>query len=227
MKKFIALIGESKHIKDKIRLLGGKPNWHLVVNGVKTFGWIFGKKMKAEVESLINGTMLPEEVTKSDITNKVITEEKNIESPYKKHNKKNLIQFMIEHIDELKKSILGEMDIKSIVMNDTNFVKDDGKRYTFLGGGCGFSWIKVDKRNKLAVRIIEESESIKKDIEKKMVASIDKSYLKKLEACGNSIYAHFFQNLEYKSKYNAIVVRYMEKFVDTKKSKVWIDNRLD
>ena len=87
----------------------------------------------------------------------------------------------------------------SVVMNDTNFVPDDGKRYTFLGCGCGFSYIECDKRNKLAVKIIEDSGTIKKWVEKEMLKSIDKRFLAYLVSTGNPIQAHLAQNLNYKS----------------------------
>ena len=213
--KSIALIGESKHIKDEIQALGGKPNWHLKINNEKVFGWIFPLSKQAEVEALIG-----QKTVIHDLYSKSI----DFTPLEQKHSLINLKQYMIEHIADLRGSILQEMNVVSVVMNDTNFVPDDGKRYTFLGCGCGFSYIECDKRNKLAVKIIEDSGTIKKWVEKEMLKSIDKRFLAYLVSTGNPIQAHLAQNLNYKSAYNYLIVRYMEKFIDIKKTKVWVKN---
>ena len=130
-----------------------------------------------------------------------------------------------ENLNLLIKTLIGEFDIKSIVMNDTNFIKDDGKRYVMLGCGCGFSFIKFDGRSKKTKEIVDLSRIIKKSVENKIVEKIGKETINYLVSIGNPIYAHFMQNLIYNSKYNSIVVKFIEKTTNCKK--VWIDNRED
>ena len=48
---------------------------------------------------------------------------------------------IVENIDKLVHSLIGESNIVGTVKNDTNFVADDGKRFKMFGGGCGFAWV--------------------------------------------------------------------------------------
>jgi len=123
-----------------------------------------------------------------------------------------------EVVDRLTKKIMSEMGISSVVMNDTSLVKDDGKRYVFLGMGCGFSYIKFDKRSKRAADIVKQSEALKPVVEARIVKKLGSEFIGRLRACGNPIQAHFCQNLNYKSAYNYIVTGYMESVGITKVS---------
>ncbi len=113
-------------------------------------------------------------------------------------------------IDKLIKTLIGEFNIKSIVKNDTNFVKDDGKRFVFLGGGCGFSHIVYDKRNKNTGVIIERAYKLKKKVEQAVITKIGKETIDYLESVGNPIQAHMLQNLQYNNTYNYIIIWYLE-----------------
>ncbi len=128
-----------------------------------------------------------------------------------------------EVIKELTEFMAKEMGIVGIVENDTRFMKP-GPRYVFLGGGCGFSFIKFDGRSQKAKLIVEQSGAIKRDVESLIAKHLGKEFGAKLQALGNPLGAHFMQNLNYNAKYNSIIVRYMES-VGIKKA--WVDNRLD
>ena len=52
--KAIALFGNTKPIKDKLKELGGRFNPFLTKNGEKLAGWIFKKDMEADLIELIN-----------------------------------------------------------------------------------------------------------------------------------------------------------------------------
>jgi len=252
--KSVALLGNTKAIKEEIKELGGKPNWYLKCEGITQFGYIFpatkiniaNRIVEAYKQGILPvkdgvisydmlilklasviGTIndiavevrenLPKIETELDGYVKIFNKEfKKVNLPKqvssKKHSVENLILYMLSNIPKLKKAIIGEMGIGSIIKNDTNFVPDDGKRYVFLGGGCGFSHIKVDGRNKLSVKIEEDGRAIKKDIEAVMIKTIDKGFLTKLEDSGNPIEAHLFQNLIYKIAYNHLIVNYMLDF---------------
>lgn len=123
-----------------------------------------------------------------------------------------------ESIKKLIDVLGAEFKIGSIIMNDTNFLPDDGKRYLLLGSGCGFSYINYDKRNKKIENIVNQADRLKEKVNAEVRKNIDESYLKKLENCGNSIQAHQFQNLRYKAAYNYLVISYMQKIgINTEK----------
>jgi len=105
-------------------------------------------------------------------------------------------------------SVLGaEFRIGGVITNDID--KTDKKAYLMLGGGLGFSHIKFDGRNKKVAKFVEESRSIKRNVEAYYMTLIDQNYLKKLEKSGNPIEAHFMQNLSYNTSYNYKVIEYL------------------
>ena len=57
--KAIAVFGDTKAIKDRLKELGGRFNPALKYNGEKRAGWIFGKKQADKVKELIAPTELP------------------------------------------------------------------------------------------------------------------------------------------------------------------------
>ena len=132
-----------------------------------------------------------------------------------------------ESIETLKKAICNEMEIKSIISNiDINNKEIEGtKKYVFLGNGCGFSFIKWDKRNSRATRTIEKAKEVSKDIDNLVRQSFDKQVLEYLENCGNSIGAIQAQNMNYKNTYDQLIVNYLQKYY--KIEYIYIETRLD
>ena len=220
----IAVIGYTKHIKTEIEAIGGKPNFRLHIGDNLMFGWIFPLTKLALVKSLLTSEVLhtsTEVVIREKSNTPVIKTPTDILPTDKKvrYTKKLLENYLISNIPKLLECIGAEMKIGSIVMNDTNFLPDDGKRYLFLGAGCGFSHLDCDKRNPLGKKIIQDSLDLRDVINKKLISCIEPAYLKKLEQSDNPIQAHLAQNLNYKCAYNYIVVRVMEYF-DIKKINV-------
>ena len=58
-----------------------------------------------------------------------------------KSSKDSALAHIVANIDTLVHSICKEVDIVSVVKNDTNFLADDGKRFVMFGAGCGFAWV--------------------------------------------------------------------------------------
>jgi hypothetical protein len=114
-----------------------------------------------------------------------------------------------QNVNRMYEKMTQEMGIKSVVTNDPKFMAP-GKSYLFLGGGCGFSHIYWDKRNKLGGEIMEEFSALRKQFEKKLLQKFDRSYLADLQKSGNPIEAHLFQNLSYNTSLNYIVSGFME-----------------
>ena len=52
--KAIAVFGDTKAIKDKLKALGGRFNPFLMNNGEKMAGWIFSKTKSSELYQLLN-----------------------------------------------------------------------------------------------------------------------------------------------------------------------------
>jgi uncharacterized membrane protein YqiK len=64
--KSIAVIGDTKPIKDALQQLCGKWNQHLMINGERWMGWIFASKHQSAIE-----TMLAELNEEGDVYNLV------------------------------------------------------------------------------------------------------------------------------------------------------------
>lgn len=202
-KSFI-LTGDSKHLMVEIKNIGA-----IWLNHKKA--WCFSNKKLDLVKQLISKEISSKTVGCHNIT-KEITLDVSTTQKKPKYSKKDLKAHMLKNIPELLKSIIGETNISSVVINDTKYIKDDGKRYIMLGCGCGFSYIKCDGRSKLGMTMIKDAASLKVEIETEMLKSIDKDFLKSLENCGNPIRSMLAQNLNYKAKYNGIAMRYMDQF---------------
>ena len=223
----IALFGDSRHLRNEIveRKIG-KWNSYLTYDGKQCGGWIFAKKHRQVVEQLMNGEISAKETKLVDTpeASGIAIKAKPLAATY---SKSELERYMLSNLHILGQCFGAEMKLASVVMNDLSILPDDGKRYLFLGGGCGFSWIKYDGRNKLAKQIVEDAEAMKHKIDIAFKNTIDIEYRKKLEASGNPIEAHLFQNLAYKDCYNSLVIKFMSNYLDTKKAKVYMDSRLD
>ncbi len=119
-------------------------------------------------------------------------------------------QHIVENIPTLVHSICEEVDIVSIVHNDTNFVPDDGKRFKMFGGGCGFAWItgyrKTDK-NKALAEIIGK---MHKQADEMVAAALPKNIRKTLEDNG-SLWPLLAQSLAYNCAWAWVQVSWLEK----------------
>ena len=217
--KSFVLIGDSLSLYDKLKPLG---IWIKLKYNGGTKGWVFANKHLEYVKSLVENTTAISVIDKHFADVKALFEPKvNV------YSKAALKDYLIKNIPVLLKTLISEFSIGSVVMNDTKILPDDGKRYLFLGAGMGFSTFKYDKRNKLITKIVKDSSLIRPIVEKELILCIDKAYLNKLEKSGCPIQATLVQNLNYKATYNNIVYDFMKLFVDTEKSKVYVENRLD
>lgn len=161
-------------------------------------------------------------------------QETNEKSGYvskKKESEKipTILQYLAsnECVEALKKTICNEIEIKSILSQvDINNVEiKDAKKYVFLGSGCGFSFIRWDKRNSKATMIIQKAKEISKDINNLVCKSFDKKVLKYLEQSGNPIGAIQAQNMNYRATYDSLIVEYLQKYYQIEG--VYIETRLD
>lgn len=105
------------------------------------------------------------------------------EKPYVKTKGKSLDKQICEHIETYLKPKLDEkmeeaFGMQSVVGDadlEGNLIPG-GKRYKFFGGGCGFAWLKYDKRNKKIGEIESKYEEIYRD---KYFEKYAKEYIKK------------------------------------------------
>ena len=103
------------------------------------------------------------------------------------------------------------LGIHSIVKNDTNFVKDDGKRYNFFGFGCGITYIEYDKRSKIAKTIDEIEGKYRKTFNNKAIMEIPAQVRGQLHRMGSPIEAILYQDVEIQRVYYTGVMDFMEK----------------
>lgn len=220
-KKSIALIGDSKHLRDAI-MEAKLGIWvkGLEVDNKKVSGWIFKPEKQHDIESLLLGQECELCISNPTTTTPRLIEQKSLAKKSEPvalatnaYSKQLLENYLMANLSILLDVIGAEMKIGSIISNDLSLLPDDGKKYLFLGGGCGFSWIVCDKRNRKAVQMIEDSQVLKKKIDIELVKCIDTTYLKKLEDSGNPIQAHLSQNLNYKSAYNGLCMRLFHQFL--------------
>lgn len=157
-------------------------------------------------------------ITKKDYRNTIISKEEasrliadaQQQSNYQKKPKgSDLFDYLSARVDELVGALTREFQVASKIVDDPAFMKSKNQ-YLFLGSGCGFSYIQYDKRSKKAKSIVKEAGKLRDKINSMVVSRIDKDFLKKLEQSGNPIQAHLAQNMIYKSRYDWLVVNYME-----------------
>jgi len=138
-----------------------------------------------------------------------------------KCKKSDMLDFFMENLDNIKNKLFTELSIKSIITDDLN---PNNKKYIFMGGGCGFSHLSIDKRNKKANDELEKWNQVKKVFEKNLIKSIDKKILYDMEKSGNPLEAHLMQNL----KYNSILMGYLSQYLTKNfNAKVTIRNIYD
>lgn len=69
--------------------------------------------------------------------------------------KERFKEYMFSKAPAIANSLKSAMKYEGVVMNDTDMVEDDGKRYFICGLGCAIVWLEYDKRSKKAKEIQE------------------------------------------------------------------------
>jgi len=95
-----------------------------------------------------------ENLTKGEASDIIASYMKDSESAQQKPKQKiltsdDIFNSLKDYTSEIMTMINGELGIKSTLVNDF----DSTQQYTFVGSGCGFAWVKYDKRSKLAGKI--------------------------------------------------------------------------
>lgn len=128
-----------------------------------------------------------------------------------------------EKLDGIIEQVKTALGIKSIVSNDTLYMKEE-KHYHFRGFGCGFAWLEYDKRSKIGKAIEEAFKDIRMEVRELIINSFPIDLRKQLEAEGTPLGAIVFQDITINSSINQAVADFME----TKGVKnVWVNSRLD
>lgn len=179
-------------------------------------------------------------ITKTDYRGKNLTYDeasaliKKLGNPeYRKADKaeRKVVDLKTELLDYIKKEKLDgiieqvktALGIKSIVSNDTLYMKEE-KHYHFRGFGCGFAWLEYDKRSKIGKAIEEAFKDIRMEVRELIINSFPIDLRKQLEAEGTPLGAIVFQDITINSSINQAVADFME----TKGVKnVWVNSRLD
>jgi hypothetical protein len=120
------------------------------------------------------------------------------------------IKYITDNMYKVVEACNDEKQIKSVVKNDTKYMKDNGKRYAFFGGGCGIVWLKYDKRCKLAKEIDElDNKHYLKTFTSIFESHFSKDVVKYHDSVGFPIGAMFQQSLQTKLAYYDIVRSFM------------------
>lgn len=150
------------------------------------------------------------------------------EKPYVKTKGKSLDAQICEHIETYLKPKLDEkmeeaFGMQSVVGDadlEGNLIPG-GKRYKFFGGGCGFAWLKYDKRNKKIGEIEDKYEEIYRD---KYFEKYANEYIKKYGERDMGGVLSQDLNIQYTIKY--AIVDFMKK-IGMDVDKVSVYGRLD
>ena len=103
--------------------------------------------------------------------------------------------FMQGRATAIANSLKSAMKYESVVMNDTDFVKDDGKRYFVCGLGCAIVWLKYDGRSKKAKEINELVYEMKRAILPAVLNEFPLDVRQRYEMLGCPIEALYSQDL--------------------------------
>ena len=141
---------------------------------------------------------------------------------------KSLDKQICEHIETyLKPKLDKEMDkafgMQSVVGDadlEGNLIPGR-KRYKFFGGGCGFAWIKYDKRNKKLGEIIDKYEDIYRN---KYWEKFADEYIKKYKE--REMGAVLSQDLNIKYTIQYAILNFAES-IGINVGKAYVDGRLD
>lgn len=142
--------------------------------------------------------------------NDVLKRNMTIKTNYKPTLKDEFISYMKEQMPKIVEAAKESMQIKSVVKNDTNFVKDDGKRYLFVGFGCAFVWIEYDKRNKKAKEIYEYGNTLQGSFTSLFESYFDKETLEYYNKMGCPLGALFRQDEGIQNAYYHFVAEFMK-----------------
>lgn len=103
----IAVFGDTKIIKDKLKELGGRYNPNLTIRDVKQAGWIFKKNMRQQVQDIASGTPQP------DIDDVV--------------PKKDQIELFIKQIELLEKEVEKLKEENEKLKEENIFLKEENE----------------------------------------------------------------------------------------------------
>ena len=211
--KAIAVIGDTKPIKAELKDMGGRFNKWLKhpETGEHLMGWIFSKKKRDIVAAKLKG-------------------ERVVRSMYD-------YLLLPENVREVAEVLLHQFSIKSVVMNDTTMLPDNGKRYLFLGSGCGFAWIKVRKGSRaekeiwasnalMSQRAPVKYNYISSKYQEAVLDALHPGELEKIMECAEGhLGATFAQNLSLNRTIVNQQAEYIRKYLGNKKVRVY--SRLD
>lgn len=124
--------------------------------------------------------------------------------------KDELIQYLNSNISKIVEAAKDSLKIESIVMNDTRYMKDNGKRYAFVGFGCAFVWIEFDKRSKKAKEIYQIARQIRYDYSTTFEKQFDKKVVEYYKNIGCPLQALFQQDENIQNAYFWLVTEFMK-----------------
>lgn len=157
---------------------------------------------KKEASELIASFKDGKSPVKAKGTAKKVSKKDSLETEFVKY-----VDSRMGEVVEIAKVALG---IESVIMNDTKFVKDDGKRFYFYGFGCAIVYIKYDGRSKLAAKIDEMRKNNYKHFVDKYHSFFDKKTIEEYKKKGFPVGGLFNQDERVQITFNHIVLDFMK-----------------
>lgn len=170
-------------------------------------------------------------ITKKDYRNEILSKEEAAKliqelgnANYKKETKSKdikveLLDYLKANIDELYNDCLQELGYETKVS-----LSCSKKPYTFIGTGCGITWLKYRKNNKRAEAINEAARKYRlQEVEQMLIKKLPKKIYKELEAKGCPFEAIWSQMQRLQSAYWYMVAE----FAKTKGIEMRVESYMD
>lgn len=121
------------------------------------------------------------------------------------------LSYMDEHFGEVISIGRKATAQESVISDDPQFTPANKiKRYSFVGGGCGFSYVKYDKRSKVGKRIDEmQGEYYRTRYRKMFLDNYTAAEKRHYIEIGCPLEAVWAQDLSISSAYRGVVVEFM------------------
>lgn len=126
-----------------------------------------------------------------------------------KSGKDSALAHIVANIDSLVHSICEEVDIVSVVKNDTNFLADDGKRFVMFGAGCGFAWISGYRKTAKNLALVQLIGGFHKITDELVIKALPDVVRKVLIANG-SLYPILAQSKSYNEAFCWMQIKWLE-----------------
>jgi len=120
----------------------------------------------------------------SDMLSELNKDRQPVAKKSTKSLEERLLDYLKDNSERVFKIFMDALGMQSVVQVDTSILPDDGKRYLFFGFGCGFAWLKYDKRSGMAKLVDSAFSKVRWQFQEWF---IDKYFSKEVQATMNKL----------------------------------------